>query len=213
MASVEPDSLTERRPGMSLPIEVTALTAILALALALMAGAGAALYQKTRPSNYISLGVVLIDQPVVVANDPSSGPLLKLQTLRLYYAGLIKTETITSPVSRQVQLPIGRVTNDLSALVDPTTFNINIIATDKSPTVALKVAQAGTAQMISYVDRSQAHIGVIPQNRVVLTEVTPPHAAVRVSVSTTKILLPAAIAFIVVGGVFLIVADLLRRRW
>jgi hypothetical protein len=36
---------------------------------------------------------------------------------------------------------------------------------------------------------------------------------VRVSVSTTKILLPAAIAFIVVGGVFLIVADLLRRRW
>jgi uncharacterized protein involved in exopolysaccharide biosynthesis len=213
MASAEPDSLTERRPGISLPIEVTALTAILALALALMAGAGAALYQKTRPANYISIGVVLIDQPVVVANDPSSGPLLKLQTLRLLYAGLIKTETITSPVSRQVQLPIGRVANDLSAIADPTSFNIDIIATAKSPTEALTVAQAGTAQLISYVDKSQAHIGVIPQNRVVLTELTAPHAGVRVSVSTTKILLPAGIAFIVVGGAFLIVADLLRRRW
>lgn len=213
MASAEPDSLTERRPGISLPIEVTALTAILALALALMAGAGAALYQKTRPASYVSIGVVLIDQPVVVANDPSSGPLLKLQTLRLLYAGLIKTETITSPVARQVQLPVGQVANDLSAIADPTSFNIDIIATAKSSQEALKVAQAATAQLISYVDKSQAHIGVIPQNRVVLTELTPPHAGVRVSVSTTKILLPAAIAFIVVGGAFLIVADLLRRRW
>lgn len=212
MASAEPDSLTERRPGVSLPIEVTALTAILALALALMAGAGAALYQKTRPANYISIGVLFIDQPVAVATSPDSGPLLKLQTLRLQYAGLIRTETITGPVSRQVHLPVGEVTNDLSAIVDPTSFNINVVATAKSPTEAFAVAQAATNQLVSYVAKSQVNIGVIPQNRVVLNEVTQPHSGARVSVSTTRILLPAAIAFIVVGGAFLIIADLLRRR-
>lgn len=213
MASAEPESVTEPRPGISLPIEVTALTAILALALALMAGAGAALYQKTRPANYVSVGIVLIDQPVVVANDPGNGPLLKLQTLRLLYAGLIKTEVITQPVSRQVGLPIGEVAGDLGAAADPASFNIAILATAKSPDEAFAVAQAGTAQLISYVQKSQAHIGVVPQNRVVLTELSSPHRGVRASVSTTKILLPAVIAFLVVGGAFLIVADLLRRRW
>jgi len=213
MAGAETDSLTEPRPGFSLPIEISAITAILALALALMAGAGAALYQRSRPANYISIAVLLIDQPTAVATIPDSGPLLKLQLLRYQYAALVKTETIASPVSRQVHLPVGQVENDLVALVDPTSFTISIVATADNPSETNQVAQAASGQLISYVAKSQAHTGLIPTNRVVLDEVTQPHAGARVSVSTTKILLPAAIAFIVVGGGFLIIADLLRRRW
>jgi uncharacterized protein involved in exopolysaccharide biosynthesis len=211
MAGVDADS---RRPGLSLPIEVSAITAILALALALMAGAGAALYQKSRPSSYISVGVLLIDQPAVVASDPSGAPLQKLQLLRYQYAGLLKTETIAIPVARQIgTISAAQVEKDLSSSIDPLSFTINVVATSGSPTESNLVAQAAVSQLISYVNKAQAHIGIPPTARVVLNEVTTPHSGLKVTPSTTKILLPAAIAFIVVGGAFLIIADLLRRRW
>jgi capsular polysaccharide biosynthesis protein len=212
MAEAETDPLTDRRPGLSLPIEVSAITVILALALGLLAGAGAALYQRSKSTSYLSQGVLLIDQPAVVANNPDAGPLQKLQLLRLQYASVVKTETIAAPVARQTNLSLGQVESELSALVDPTSFTINVVATSGSPSAASALAQAGTAQLISYVDKTQAHLGISPQNRVVLDEVTAPHAGVRVPQTRTKILLPAAIAFLVVAGGFLIVADLMRRR-
>jgi hypothetical protein len=214
MAGVEPDSLVPdgRRSNISLPIEVSAITVILAIALGVLAGGGAALYQRSRPANYISEGVLLIDQPAVVAGAPDAGPLQKLQLLRLQYSSLLKTETIAGPVSRQVHLPIGEVEGALAGLVDPTTFTIGVAATTKSPSKSNLLAQAATAQLASYVAKSQARLGISPQARVVLDEVTTPRAGVRISVSTTKVLLPAIIAFIVVAGAFLVIADLLRRR-
>lgn len=212
MAGVEPDSLTGRRSNVSLPIEVSAITVILAIALGLLAGGGAALYQRSRPAHYISEGVLLIDQPAVVAAAPDAGPLQKLQALRLQYVSLLKTETIAGPVSRQVHVPIPEVEGALAGLADPTTFTIGVVATTDSPAESNSLAQAATNQLASYVAKSQARIGVAPQSRVVLDEVTTPRAGTRISVSTTKVLLPAVIAFIVVAGVFLVIADLLRRR-
>lgn len=213
MAGAETDALTDRRQRMSLPIEITAITAILALALALLAGAGAALYQRSRPSNYISIGVLLIDQPTAVASAPDSGALLKLQELRYQYADVVKTDIIADPVSRQLHLSVAQVEGDLTALVDPTSFTISIVGTAKSPSESNQVAQAAVAQLISYVARGQKHLGLPPTDYVVLDEITTPLAGVKVSPSTTKVLLSAAIAFVVVGAGFLIVADLLRRRW
>ncbi|MBV9486251.1 MAG: hypothetical protein JO246_09365 [Frankiaceae bacterium] len=213
MATGDPEYDGARRPGLQLPIEITAITAILALALALMAGAGAALYQKSRPANYLSVAVLLIDQPLVVAQTPDAAPLQKLQLLRYQYIGLLKTETIAVPVARQVgNISVGQVENDLVGSADPLSFTITIAATADNPSESNLVAQAAVSQLTSYVDKSQQHLGVPVTSRVVLTELTPPHAGVRVSLSTTKILLPAVIAFIVVGGAFLIIADLLRRR-
>lgn len=212
MAGAETDPLITRRPGISLPIEVSAITVILALALGLLAGAGAALYQRSKSTSYLSQGVLLIDQPAVVALNPDAGPLQKLLLLRLQYASVVKTETIAGPVARQVHMSLGQVESELSALVDPTSFTINVVATSNSPSKASQLAQAGTAQLISYVAKTQSHLGVSPQNRVVLDEVTTPHAGVRIPQSKTKILLPAAIAFLVIAGGFLIIADLMRRR-
>jgi capsular polysaccharide biosynthesis protein len=212
MAGAETDPLTSR-PGFSLPIEITAITAILALALALLAGAGAALYQRSRPSNYISIAVLLIDQPTTVATIPDVGPLIKLQQLRYQYADLVRTDVIADPVSRQVHLPVSRVEGDLTALVPLASFTISIVGTSKSPSESNLVTQAATAELINYVAKGQKNLGLAPTNYVVLDEVTTPHAGVKVSPSTTKVLVSAAIAFVVVGAAFLIVADLLRRRW
>jgi hypothetical protein len=213
MASADSTFGESRRPGLKLPIEVSAITAILALALALMAGAGAALYQKSRPANYASVAVLLIDQPLVVAQTPDSSPLLKLQLLRYQYIGLLKTETLAIPIARQVgNVSPGEVENALVGTAQPLSFTMNIAATASNPSESLSIAQAAVQVLTNYVDKAQKHLGIAPASRVTLTEVTPPHVGVKVSVSTTKILLPAVIAFIVVGGGFLIIADLLRRR-
>jgi hypothetical protein len=50
-------------------------------------------------------------------------------------------------------------------------------------------------------------------NRVTLTEVTSPVRGIKIKVSTRKQLVSAGVAFVVVGAAFIIVADLLRRRW
>jgi hypothetical protein len=213
MAGPASDPLTERRPGLSLPIEITAITAILALALGLMAGAGAALYQRSRPTVYTSSSVLLIDQPISVAEAPDAGPLLKLQQLRYLYASLVRTDVIARPVSQQLNIPEGVVENDLVGFVNPTTYTINLFATTASPSESSQLAQAATAQLISYVQNQQAHIDVAQLNRIVLTEATMPRQGIKITPSTTKVLLPGVIAFIVVAGAFLIVADLLRRRW
>lgn len=211
MAGAESDRLTP--PRARLPIEISAITAILALALALIAGAGAALYQRAKPTHYVSVAVLLIDQPTLVASVPDAGPLQKLQALRYYYAGLIRTEVIADPVSRQVHLPVGQVESDLVADIDPTSFTINIVATTKAPSQSNLVAQAGASALISYVAKQQQQLGLGPTSQVVLDEVTTPQAGVKVSPSTAKVLISAAVAFVIVGSAFLIVADLLRRRW
>jgi capsular polysaccharide biosynthesis protein len=213
MAGVDVDSLTDRRPAWSLPIEITALTAILALALALLAGAGAALYQRQRPNVYLSSAVLLIDQPTVVATAPDSAPLQKLQLLRYQYADLLQTQVIANPVSRQLNnLSVARIETDLTYTVDPTSFTIDILATDKSPALAAQIAQAASATLINHVAKSQARIGVPASARVVLDELSQPSRGIRGPISNSKTVLAGAIAFIIVGGGFLIIADLLRRR-
>jgi hypothetical protein len=213
MAGAETDPLTTRRPGFSIPIEVSALTVILALALALLAGAGAALYQRTRPASYLSVVVLYIDQPLAVASAPDSGELLKLQELRYQYGSLVRTDVIGRPVARQTKLPASVVESDLAALIDPASFTIDIVATTKSPSQSGVLAQDGATALINYVARTQLHLGIPAVNRVVLNETTTPHAGVAVTASTKKQLVSGAIAFIVVGAAFLVVADLLRRRW
>jgi capsular polysaccharide biosynthesis protein len=212
MAGVDVDSLTDPRPGWSLPIEITALTAILALALALLAGAGAALYQRQRPNVYLSSAVLLIDQPTVVATAPDSAPLQKLQLLRYQYSDLLQTQVIANPVSRQLNIPVARIETDLTATVDPISFTIDILATDRSPALAGQIAQSASATLINYVSKSQARIGIPASARVVLDELSQPSRGIRGPISNSKTVLAGAIAFIIVGGGFLIIADLLRRR-
>ena len=76
---------------------------------------------------------------------------------------------------------------------------------------AQNIAQAATNQLISYVRKSQKSFQQI--NQVTLTEVTHPSAGVKLAHPKKKILTSAAVAFVVVGAAFIIVADLLRRRW
>jgi hypothetical protein len=212
MAGAESGSLSDRRHGLGLPIEISAITAILALVLGLIAGAGAALYQRQRQIAYVSSAILFIDQPLIVATAPDAGPLQKLQLLRSQYTSLVKTDLIAGPASRQVNLPKAEVAGDLFATAPPLTFTITIAATAHSRSESGQIAQAAAAQLISYVAKSQAHLGIRPTARVVLTEPTAPQNGTRVPLSTSKVLPAALFAFLVVGGGFLIIADLLRRR-
>jgi capsular polysaccharide biosynthesis protein len=219
---VLPDSATGPAPGarprqVTIPLEVSALTVILALVLALLAGAGAALYQRSKPTHYISFSTMLIDQPFAVAQDPGDATLAKLQRLRFYYAGLVQTAVIAGPVaselSNQYQLSTGQVENALNTLMGADTFTINLFAQGRNPQEAGAIAQSATAELIDYVKRQQQKLGIPSVQRVTLTEVTSPAAGVKVTVSTKKQLVSAGVAFVVVGAAFIIVADLLRRRW
>ncbi|HWB66817.1 MAG TPA: hypothetical protein VG708_08320 [Mycobacteriales bacterium] len=198
--------------GRRLPIEVSAVTAILALALAIMAGAGAAVYQQSTGASYQSYSVLLIDQPTVIATTPSDAPLTKLQALRYQYAGLLRTDVIGAPVGRQLGVPTAQVESHLTALVDPSSFTFDIVARGADPSSSNKLAQAATEELIHYVRQQQANIGVQAIDRVVLTEVTTPTQGTKIAPGLTKTLASGVIAFIVVGVAFVIIADLLRRR-
>ncbi|HVS67851.1 MAG TPA: hypothetical protein VHE56_04830 [Mycobacteriales bacterium] len=202
---------------VTIPLEVSALTVILALVLALLAGAGAALYQRSKPTHYISFSTMLIDQPFAVAQDSGDATLAKLQRLRFYYAGLVQTSVIAGPVaselSDQYELSTSQVENALNTLMGADTFTINLFAQGRDPQEASAVAQAATAELIDYVKKQQQKLGIPSVQRVTLTEVTSPAAGIKVTVSTKKQLVSAGVAFVVVGAAFIIVADLLRRRW
>ncbi|MGN6473288.1 MAG: hypothetical protein ACTHK4_06530 [Mycobacteriales bacterium] len=209
-----PDDGTPPRPRqVTIPIEVSALTVILALVLALLAGAGAALYQRSKPTHYISYSAMLIDQPFAVAQDPGDATLAKLQRLRFYYAGLVQTSVIAGPVASQLHLPVGYVEGALSTLMGASNFTIDLFAQGRNPQESSTIAQAATSELINYVKRQQKQIGINTVQRVTLTEVTSPTAGIKVKVSTKKQLVSAGVAFVVVGAAFIIVADLLRRRW
>ncbi len=204
---------------VTIPVEVSALTVILALVLALLAGAGAALYQRSKPTHYISYSAMLIDQPFAVAQDPGDATLAKLQRLRFYYAGLVQTSVIAAPVASQLNsqyhlnISTGQIENALSTLIGDSTFTIDLFAQGRSPEESSVIAQAATSELINYVRRSQAKVGISSVNRITLTEVTSPVRGIKVKVSTKKQLVSAGVAFVVVGAAFIIVADLLRRRW
>lgn len=195
----------------AVPLEVSALTVILAITLAVVAGAGAALYQRSRPSHYLSYSVLAIDQPIAVSADSGDATLDKLQRLRAYYAGYLKTNVLAQPIANQVKLPVGQVEGALTTLISPSNYLIYLFATGRNPSESNSIAQAATSQLISYVRKRQASIPAV--NRVVLNEVTDPAAGIKVTQSNKKVLLSAAVAFVVVGAAFIIVADLLRRRW
>lgn len=212
MARVLADEGGTSRPRRNLPIEVSALTVILAIVLSLLAGAGAALYQRSKPTHYISYSITLIDQPFQVLTDTGDATLDKLQRLRFYYAGLVQTQVISAPVAQQVHLPVGTVEGSLSTLMSASTFTIDLFAQGQNPQQAQTIAQAATDELITYVRQQQAKLGIPSPDRVTLTEVSNPALGVKVSVSTKKELVSAGVAFVVVCAAFLIVADLLRRR-
>lgn len=212
VARVLAEEVRPARPRTRLPIEVSALTGILALVLSLLAGAGAALYQRSKPTHYISYSIMLIDQPLQVLQDTGDATLAKLQRLRFYYAGLVQTQIIASPVAQQVNLPVATVEGALSTLMSDSTFTIDLFAQGRDPQQAQTIAQAATDELITYVRQQQSKLGIPSPDRVTLTEVSNPGLGVKVAVSGKKELVSAGVAFVVVCAAFLIVADLLRRR-
>lgn len=192
--------------------EITALSIILGLVLALLAGSAAALYQRSRPALYRSSAVLLIDQPAVVSQTDNDGPLAKLQRLRYQYADLLTTSVIANPVSRQVDLPAALVQNSVIPVVQPTTFTIGVVAQTRVRSQASLIAQAAASELSTYISKQQAHTGIAPVARVVLNEVSTPRTGVQVAPKTQTVLVTGAIAFVVVAVGFVVVADQLRRR-
>ena len=143
--------------------------------------------------------------------------LAKLQRLRFYYAGLVQTSVIAAPVATQLQdqyrLTTAQVEGAVNTLMGADTFTIDLFAQGRNPQESSAIAQAATAELIDYVKRQQKDLGIPTVQRVTLTEVTTPSAGIKVKVSTKKQLVSAGVAFVVVGAAFMIVADLLRRRW
>jgi hypothetical protein len=213
MAIVDPDPIARRGRQLTIPLEVSALTVILALALGLVAAGGAALYQRHKPTNYFSLAVLQIDQPQQVATDAGDATLAKLQRLRFYYAGVLDTEVLAAPIAQEVHLPVGAVIGSLTTLISPSNFLIDLFSHAKTPQQSQAIAQAATTQLINYVRKQQVKAGIPSISRVVLREVTQPGLGVRVATSTKKELIAGGVAFVVVAAAFIIVADLLRRRW
>lgn len=207
---VEPEpAVPERRPA---GFRIDLITGILALALALLAGAGAALYQNSRPATYQSAATLLIDQPLTVAVADNDGPLAKLQRLRYQYASLLPTDLIAGPVGRQLNLPTATVEGSLSSVVNPVSFTLVVVARGGDAGRTSLIAQAAASQLTSYVAQQQQDASIPQTSRVVLTEVVTPRAGVKVAPTTNKEVVSAVVAFVVVGLGFLILADLLRRR-
>jgi hypothetical protein len=139
--------------------------------------------------------------------------LAKLQRLRSYYAQMLDTDVLAAPIGHQLHIPTGAVIGSVTTLISPSNFLIDLFAHSATPQQSQSIAQAATTQLISYVRKTQAKGGVLAVNRVVLREVTQPGLGIKVATSRKKELVSGGVAFVVVAAAFIVVADLLRRRW
>lgn len=194
------------RSAPALAIVAAALGALLSAALV-----GAA--ELRGPTTYTATATMLIDDPYALATAGDSGPLLKLDTLRVKYAGLVDTDVIAGPVATRLGLPVTAVLGSVSAQVPGESLLMPVVATWGSARRAVLLADATAAQVTAYVQQEEQAFGVPAKDRFTITDIAPAAAAVAHGPSRARALTDeVAVAIGALVAIFLAVQLLRNRR-
>lgn len=161
---------------------------------------------------YQSAAAVTFDQPRAVALSNDAGELQKLAALRVQYGGLLRTDVISGPVAQSLGLPQGVVATALAARVPTDSLVLTVVAQTRDRDLAVRIADATAKQVITYVTDVQDQAGVAQKNQVIAQEVVQPRFAAQVAPTSKRRASVAVLAGIVVLGLVLGVAAVVRRR-
>lgn len=178
----------------------TLLVLAVALALGLVAGGVSAFaVSKTTPT-YQSQALLEIDQPRAIAASGDDGVVAKLGRLRFKYAGLVRTQVFSGPVSQQLGVPQGAVGSALFALADQQSLLLAVGARTHSADRARLIAQAASQYLTSYVRDEQTRDGIPEAQQITFSIATPAGAAHQIAPTRRREVLVALFAFLFVAG-------------
>lgn len=155
---------------------------------------------------------LLIDQPQAIAAADGGEVLGKLSNLRLKYTGLVRTRALTEPIAEAVGASPDQVAGRISASAPPESLLIVVRASSAQRDAAVELADATSQALQDYVEQEHEREGIPPENRFVLTEVTPAEDAFVVDDSTRRQALRAAALLATLGLVVAPIVHVVRRR-
>lgn len=185
---------------------------LVAVAIAVLVGAAAALYEATRPATYRSTAVLLIDQPGVVASSQDDGIITKLSRLRVRYVDIVGTTAFEQPLAQQVALPLSEVHSAVQATYDLQSLLVRIIVTLPRAEDARRVAQAAAQLLVGYTQQEQSSAGIPDKERVTFTIVSPADTVDQVTPDRGRAILIGAVVFAGLGVAGVLGAEMVRRQ-
>jgi capsular polysaccharide biosynthesis protein len=186
MTLTEPQQREARRylpeqPGSSrgtwAPQRRGALLATIAILAGLVVGFLTSALVQAKTPVYRSSAVLLMDQPGAISLSQGDGVVLKLSRLRLKYVGIVGTEVINQPVSKQLRLRADRLGGVVTATAPGDNLNIVITSQTTTKARAVPLAAATATQLQHYLDNEQTLARIASNVRLHLTLVQPASAA------------------------------------
>jgi capsular polysaccharide biosynthesis protein len=128
---------------------------VIAVAVALLAGAVVAAVVLQRDPVYRSAATLAIDQPQAIAASGDVGVIEKLNRLLPKYAALVRTIRISAPVAEATGAPPGQVAGSIGATPLGQALLLLTTAQSGDRAQARELAQATAEQVIAYADQEQ----------------------------------------------------------
>lgn len=129
-------------------------------------------------TRYASTTVMMIDDPYQLAAAGDAGQLLKLESLRVKYAGLIGTDVIADPVAVELGLTPEQVIAAVTPEVSGVSLLMGVQATWKSPQMAQRLSSAVADEVSSYVRAQDSAFHIPAVDRFTFDTVDPATPAV-----------------------------------
>ena len=164
------------------------------------------------PTTYTATATMLVDDPYALATAGDAGQLLKLDSLRLKYAGLVDTDPIAAPVAARLHMPVSAVAGAVSATVQGESLLMPVSAVWSNPRLAVILANATAAQVTAYVQQEEQAFGVPANNRFTFTVIDPAVSATAHAPSKAKALTDEVAAAIGAFVLLFVAVQLLRNR-
>ena len=183
---------------------------VLAIIAAVLLAGLAAAYTLTRPAEYRSTAVLIIDSPLAIATSGNDGVVNKLEELRGKYATLAKTQAMADPVAAATGLGVREVIRDTNVQPTVASLGMTVTAVGTDPDRVRALAKAMSEEVGDFVAQEHEAHSVPPEDRFVIDVVQPASPAAKTSPSTDRALSSAGVVFLAALAVAYLVLQLLR---
>ncbi|MFY9588461.1 MAG: hypothetical protein WAT66_13505 [Actinomycetota bacterium] len=151
----------------------SAVAVILALIAGLAAAGLGATYVLRQPARFVSVSVLVIDQPRAVAAAGNEGVILKLNALRPKYAALAQTRAITIPVAARAKVLEGEVASGTRVFFPGPSLLMIVDSRTNEAEKSQRVADAMAAELVAFLKKEQDAAKIPAADRVQFNIITP----------------------------------------
>jgi hypothetical protein len=184
------------------------------IAFALVAIAGGAAYQiesRHRPT-YVAFSAVMLDEPLAIAASQDLGVVDKLARLRYKYVGLLRSDDVVTDAAKRAGLSPAAISASTVGRIDGGSLLMFVGGQGFDRRTVVRVANALTAALASYITREQSIAAIAPVDRLSLLVVAPSRGASQILPTKRQKLVAAGGAALVTFVLAAAALDIIRRR-